>query len=602
MKKYTWMICAVILLLSAVMAAGDASAATGSITGVVTNSSSAKLQGVWVYAYNASTYSFVAEDVTDSNGNYTLPELPSGSYKVQFDATGSKYLSEWHSNKATWAAATSVTVTAPSATTINAMLDTGATISGTVKNSSSVGIQGVLVYAYDASTYVYAAGATTASDGNYKLEGLKSGSYKVQFDASSVSYAGEWYNDKSEFSAATSVSATAPNVTANINAILASAGSISGTVANSSSAGIQGVTVYVYDASTQAFVSKATTGSTGAYQVKGLPSSTYKVWFDASETTYTSEWYNDKTDLSSGNAVTVSAPGTTSGVNAVLDAGGSISGKVINASSTAIQGVTVYAYSITTGLYVTQAVTDASGNYELGGLESDGYKIQFSAASLGYVDEWYNNKNDWSTSENVYVTAPNAMTGINATLDAGGSISGTVTNVSSTGLQGISVYAYSATTQTYVAEAMTGSGGAYEIKGLPTGSYKVYFATSANNYFPEWYSNKTTWASAGSVSVTAPSATTGVNASLAVGYAITASVEGDGSISPSGTVVVETGTSKTFTMTAADTSHRLVDVYVDGSSVGAVSTYTFNSVSSTHTIKAVFASSALPWLPVLLEE
>ena len=74
-------------------------------------------------------------------------------------------------------------------------------------------------------------------------------------------------------------------------------------------------------------------------------------------------------------------------------------------------------------------------------------------------------------------------------------------------------------------------------------------------------------------------------------YTITAIAGTGGSISPSGSTSVTKGNSKTFTI-AANTGYKIADVRVDGSSIGAASTYTFSSVSSSHSISATFASAA----------
>lgn len=74
-------------------------------------------------------------------------------------------------------------------------------------------------------------------------------------------------------------------------------------------------------------------------------------------------------------------------------------------------------------------------------------------------------------------------------------------------------------------------------------------------------------------------------------YTITATAGTGGSISPSGSASVTEGDSKTFTITA-NLGYTIADVKVDGSSIGASSTFTFNSVSSSHSISATFASAA----------
>ena len=71
-------------------------------------------------------------------------------------------------------------------------------------------------------------------------------------------------------------------------------------------------------------------------------------------------------------------------------------------------------------------------------------------------------------------------------------------------------------------------------------------------------------------------------------YTITASAGSNGSISPSGSITVNQGGNRTFAVSAA-TNYHIDDVLVDGASVGAISSYTFSSVSRNHTIQASFA-------------
>jgi hypothetical protein len=70
-------------------------------------------------------------------------------------------------------------------------------------------------------------------------------------------------------------------------------------------------------------------------------------------------------------------------------------------------------------------------------------------------------------------------------------------------------------------------------------------------------------------------------------FRISASAGTGGSITPSGTRNINFGSQATFTITPG-TGYRILDVRVDGSSVGAVSTYTFSNVESDHTIAASF--------------
>ncbi len=69
---------------------------------------------------------------------------------------------------------------------------------------------------------------------------------------------------------------------------------------------------------------------------------------------------------------------------------------------------------------------------------------------------------------------------------------------------------------------------------------------------------------------------------------INASVGEGGSITPSGNIAVAQGNNQRFEITV-ESGYRLADVKVDGSSVGAVSEYTFSNVLAPHTIVAEFS-------------
>ena len=70
-------------------------------------------------------------------------------------------------------------------------------------------------------------------------------------------------------------------------------------------------------------------------------------------------------------------------------------------------------------------------------------------------------------------------------------------------------------------------------------------------------------------------------------YIIEAEAGWGGDISPDGRVSVSSGSDKTFRITA-DEGYEIADVIVDGESVGAVSSYTFENVRKNHTISVTF--------------
>jgi hypothetical protein len=82
-----------------------------------------------------------------------------------------------------------------------------------------------------------------------------------------------------------------------------------------------------------------------------------------------------------------------------------------------------------------------------------------------------------------------------------------------------------------------------------------------------------------------------ISATFAIStHTITASAGDSGSITPSGEVIVNHGANQSFTITPYANYH-VSDVQVDNSSVGAVTSYTFNDVTADHAISATFSAN-----------
>ena len=73
-------------------------------------------------------------------------------------------------------------------------------------------------------------------------------------------------------------------------------------------------------------------------------------------------------------------------------------------------------------------------------------------------------------------------------------------------------------------------------------------------------------------------------------YTIKATAGAGGSISPSGNASVREGRDQTFTITP-DKDYAVANVKIDGKSIGAVKSYTFENVRRTHTIEVIFVKA-----------
>ena len=83
-------------------------------------------------------------------------------------------------------------------------------------------------------------------------------------------------------------------------------------------------------------------------------------------------------------------------------------------------------------------------------------------------------------------------------------------------------------------------------------------------------------------------ANTSVTANFTIkSYTITASAGNGGTISPSGSVSVAYGSSKTFTITPKS-GYKVRYIMIDNGNYGALTSYTFTNIKAKHTIKAYF--------------
>ena len=155
--------------------------------------------------------------------------------------------------------------------------------------------------------------------------------------------------------------------------------------------------------------------------------------------------------------------------------------------------------------------------------------------------------------------------------------------------------AFTAIPASFTLTATAGTGGSITPSGTATvnsGSSQSYSITPGNGY--RIADVKVDGVSVGAVSNYTLSNVTAnhtISATFAVvTYSITAIAGTGGSITPSGTATVNSGSSQSYSITPGG-GYRIADVKVDGVSVGAVSNYTLSNVTANHTISAMFASA-----------
>ncbi len=173
---------------------------------------------------------------TDRNGEYTITEVPTGSYVVQFVVPFQSYLdyaSQYYDDKVSQTEAEEVTVMAGEAARgIDAAMQPGGKITGvvtdTVTHDPIAGVEACAFRPREASRC-----DVTNSDGEYTIEPLVGGEYMVVFRAPSngpLDYAPLYYDDQASFEQANEVAVTAGETTTGIDVAMQPGGNITGQV------------------------------------------------------------------------------------------------------------------------------------------------------------------------------------------------------------------------------------------------------------------------------------------------------------------------------------------------------------------------------------
>ena len=202
-------------------------------------------------------------------------------------------------------------------------------------------------------------------DGSYQIA-LSAGVYFVLFRGDGQ-HLGEWYDNAEDPSLATGVAVATGAVVTGIDAQLTEHGTISGTVTDANGDPVEGIQVSAGDFS-------SSTASDGSYLITGLFPGSYTVTFrDVDDRGYAAEFYDDANNEGSATAVEVGAGEAVVGIDAQLEEGGSISGRVTDESGDPLAGIT----AMVGGWHDQRAVTGADGSYQIRGLAADSHTVQF---------------------------------------------------------------------------------------------------------------------------------------------------------------------------------------------------------------------------------
>lgn len=295
-------------------------------------------------------------------------------------------------------------------------------------------------------------------------------------------------------------------------------GSIAGTVTSAvDGSALRGMLVQAQrDGDTTQFV--IATNASGSYMVEGLGDGDYTVRFSDLAGNFVTEYWNDARDLLSAQRITVTNGSAHTGIDAALAAAhtSSISGKVTREDD----GTPVVGVSVTTDGPTTASVTtDSTGAYTLPNLAAGSYVVSFFPEGTDLKREYWKDASDYSQATPVVVGDGEAVSAIDASLVQGGSIQGIVTREDDgSAIAGAEVQALDSNNE-IVAASTAGASGEYTLGGLPTGSYRVRFASTDPELLAEYWDGVYEWGYAKYVPVGEKETVTGIDASLVVaGY------------------------------------------------------------------------------------
>jgi hypothetical protein len=358
-----------------------------------------------------------------------------------------------------------------------------------------------------------------------------------------------------------------------------------------------------------------TSAAEGAFTLSGLLPGEYRLavrqwtstgWADVPTL---AGWMPTLDELATLPIVEVVA-GTTTSTEVVLPRLASITGTVtsgVDGSPVAGASVSVRNEAFGRG---GSATTDAAGVYMIEGLAAGSYRLTVNAAG-GFVP--------FEAVEPIVVSTGVPITGVDAVLTRGATISGLVTSTDGSSVDGASVTIHGAD-RSIVNAAGVAADGTYTIDALPAGEYRLAFGAmkdAPGEFVEEWYSDATDFDSATVITIGEGEKLIGFDAEIAphAEAIVPGTVTIVGNAAPGETLTVDNGTwtpalvsSRTvwlrdgepieglfwgqYTVTEADLESR-ISVRVTGSAFGV------RSATTTSEPTKVVRERMMPGVPTI---
>jgi carboxypeptidase family protein len=402
-------------------------AVPGQISGTVTAAASKDaLSGIEVCAY--SKLSELGGELgehcatTDAAGEYTVAGLPAAEYTIEFYSLAGEYATQYYDGRSSFLEATKVPVSEGAVVPgVDAAMAGAGRIAGKVTAAEGgAPLEDVKVCVYENGGEFIVQCTSTGAGGEYTISRLPQAEYTVDFYSLSGAYATQYWNDEPSFATANRVAVSERGAATGIDAAMAPAGEITGTVSEAGSAApLENIKVCAYGSGGEVAVQCTSTTANGRYTISRLAAGRYTVGFFAVSGEYVTQYFNDKALFSEANRVGVRAHEATSGIDAAMTTGGQITGTVTSnvvGEESPIEDVRVCAHEIGGEATVTCASTNASGEYTISRLPAAEYVVAFEVLNGAYLTQYYNDRASFSEASKLTLAKGGVLSGVDAAM------------------------------------------------------------------------------------------------------------------------------------------------------------------------------------------